>query len=302
MLTGTTEEVTETTSATPTLAIVAICKNEEINLPGFIDSVAGWVDEIVIIDDDSTDNSALIAEAGGPKVRFLWHPMTEEGGYAGQRNAGIDAAYSQWLLHMDCDERPTPELAREILKAIRAKDKDGFRYRRLNYFLHRSVRHGGWNMWNRPQLARRGRHRFTGRLHEECVVDGGGERIGQLKFEMIHLNEASFTDRLRKSGKYVEMTADTLERTGGRIRGLTIALRTAREFLKRYVFQAGFLDGTPGLIIALHAATTEFRVLTLVWDRQNRIPRGELERQIREAWQARGADLRQDGAETGDPT
>ena len=55
---------------------------------------------------------------------------------------------------------------------------------------------------------------------------------------------------------------------------------TTKEFLKKYFYKKGFLDGTPGLISALHSATAVFRAHALVWDRQNRISRAELERQV----------------------
>jgi glycosyltransferase involved in cell wall biosynthesis len=261
----------------PSIAAVAICKNEEKNLPGLFNNLIEWVDEIVIVDDGSTDHSRDIAEAAGKKVVFVVHQMSEEYGYAGQRNIGIDTATADWLLHMDCDERVTPELADEIRTAIQATDFFGFRYRRLNYFLHRPMRYGGWASWNRPQLARRGQHRFHGQLQESCEVEGGAAKIGQLSGLMRHLNEETFAERLTKSARYVEMTAQVYEAGGVNVTGFRIFFRTAREFIKKYLLQKGFLDGTPGLISALHSATAEFRAQALVWDRQHTIPRTEIE-------------------------
>lgn len=267
-----------TDAASPSLAAVAICKNEERNLPGLINNLIDWVDELVIVDDSSTDSSREIAKAAGPKVVFVDHKMSQELGYAGQRNIGIETAMSDWLLHMDCDERVSQELAQELLSAIRSTACSGFRYRRLNYFLHRPMRHGGWTSWNRPQLARRGQHMFHGRLHESCKIDGGDAKVGQLNGFMLHLNEESFEERLQKSARYVEMTADAYASGGTHVTGARILFRTTREFVKKYFLQRGFLDGTPGLISALHSATAEFRAQALVWDRQNAIPRNQIEK------------------------
>lgn len=264
----------------PSLAAVAICKNEERNLPGLIGNLINWVDEIVIVDDGSTDRSREITEAAGDKVTFIDHPMSQEDGYAGQRNVGIASASADWLLHMDCDERVTPELADEIRKAIHATDLCGFRYRRLNYFLHRPMRYGGWASWNRPQLARRGHHRFEGRLHESCEIAGGAAKTGQLSGLMKHLNEENFEERLHKSARYVEMTAQKYATDGTTVSGAKIFRRTIREFAKKYLLQKGFLDGTPGLISALHSATAEFRAQALVWDRQHAIQRAEIETEL----------------------
>lgn len=261
----------------PTLAAIAICKNEEKNLPGFINNLIEWVDEIVIVDDGSIDSSREIAEATGQKVIFVGHQMSQEHGYAGQRNIGIDTATADWLLHMDCDERVTQELANEIRTAIQSTQFFGFRYRRLNYFLHRPMRYGGWASWNRPQLARRGQHRFSGRIHESCEINGGDAKTGQLSGLMQHLNEESFEERLKKSARYVDMTAQGYAASSANVTGSKIFSRTAREFIKKYLLQKGFLDGTPGLISALHSATAEFRAQALVWDRQHAIPRAEIE-------------------------
>ncbi|WP_138466099.1 glycosyltransferase family 2 protein [Poseidonocella sp. HB161398] len=273
-----------------TLGVVAISRNEEANLPGLFANAADWADEIVIIDSGSTDRSREIAEAAGPGVRFIERPMSETEGFAGQRNAGIDAASADWLLHVDCDERLSPELLAEIFATLPGTAMNGFRYRRLNHFLHRPMRHGGWDSWNRPQLARRGHHRFTGRIHEACEIEGGAAKTGQLEGMMIHLNEESFAERLAKSAGYTAMTADGIEDAGTEVSGSQILFRTAREFLKRYLLQRGFLDGTPGLISALHSATAEFRARALVWDRQNAISRDLFEAELARAWHKDGKD------------
>ena len=264
----------------PMLSAVVITRNEERNLPWLLENLLHWVDEIVIVDDMSTDRTAEIAAGACNRVKFVRRAMCPELGYAGQRNAGIEAASGDWLLHLDCDERVPRPLASEILDSISASDFDAYRYRRLNFFMHRPMRHGGWTSWNRAQLARRGKHRFSRALHEKCNIEGGEDRIGQLQNTIAHLNEACFAERLKKSARYVEMTADEIEKSGKRITGAGIFLSAGFEFGKRYILQRGFLDGVAGLIGAMHAATSSFRSRALVWDRQNKIPRGDLERQF----------------------
>ncbi|MEL6100820.1 MAG: glycosyltransferase family 2 protein [Pseudomonadota bacterium] len=243
-------------------------------MPVLITNLQEWVHELIVVDDESTDRSHEILEAAGKNVRCIVHPMTQEG-YAGQRNAGIAEAKGDWLLHMDCDERMPPDLQREVLEELQATQLHGFRYRRLIFFLHRPILRGGWSSWNNPQLAMRGFHRFEGVLHERCVIEGGNARTGQLEHKMLHLNDASFAERIDKSNRYVAINADRDFDAGRVVTGPRIF---GAAFLKRYVLQKGFLDGTVGLIAAMHAATALFRERALVWDRQNAIPRAELER------------------------
>ena len=270
--------------APPTLGVVAISYNEEEDMPGFLSNLIDWVDEIVIVDDGSTDRTEALCAAAGPKVRFLKAPRRAGEYYSDQRNKGIDAARSAWLLHMDIDERVSPDLAVEIRKAIRDPGKDGFRYRRLNHFMHRPMRGGGWQDWNLVHLARREAFRFGGMFHETCHLDAPPSRTGQLKGRMVHFNEHDFEKRLTKSDVYLEEVVKHLEARGTPVRGWRIAWAPAKEFLKKYLWKRGFLDGTPGLIAALHSATAVFRAHALVWDRQNRVPRRVLEE--RAAWEA----------------
>lgn len=262
------------------LGVVAISYNEEEDMPGFLENLVSWVDEIIIVDDGSTDPTEAICAAAGPKVRFIKSPRADGEYFSDQRNKGIDAAKSDWLLHMDVDERVSKELAQEILSAIQSPEFDGYRYRRLNHFMHRPMYGGGWQDWNLIHLARRKLFRFGGMFHETCHLDTPDSRVGQLTGKMIHFNEHNFEKRLSKSSVYLEEVVKEVEKKG-KISGWRIALATAAEFLKKYLYKRGFRDGTPGFIFAIHSATATFRAHALMWDRQNRISRAELEEDVK---------------------
>jgi (heptosyl)LPS beta-1,4-glucosyltransferase len=270
----------------PTLGVVAISKNEEVDMPYFLNHLLPWVDEIVIVDDASTDRTVEIARAAGPKVRVIEHPMDRELGFAGQRNVGIEASTADWLLHMDIDERVTPELAEEILQAIRDPTKNAYRYRRLNFFLGRPMRRGGWQYWNNPQLARRGKHYFRNRVHEECVVEGPPNSIGQLKGYMIHLNDINYEERLRKNIQYMQLEADKIISRGIKVRWWHLLLHPLFRALKSYFIQGGFREGNRGLILAIYTFAGTFNWWACAWDKQNAIPRQQIERDLASRWQA----------------
>ena len=187
----------------PTIGVVAISKNEEVDMPHFLRHLVDWVDEIIIVDDGSTDSTKEIILSFGTKVKLVEQKMDiQNGGFAEQRNHGIKAATADWLLHMDIDERITPSFAREIKNAIQDTQFNAYRYRRLNFFLHRPMKGGGLQDWNNPQLARRGFHRFENSVHETCIVDGMPASIGQLRYKMWHLNDESYLERMNKSMVY----------------------------------------------------------------------------------------------------
>jgi len=268
----------------PTLGVVSISYNEERDIGGFLENLAPWVDEIIIVDDGSTDQTQAMAKAYGDKVTFLKSPRKDGEYFSHQRNKGIDAARSDWLLHMDIDERVSPELAQQILKGIADESKDGYRYRRLNYFMHRPMKGGGWRDWNLVHLARRDKFRFGGMFHEDCLLDAPETRVGQLDGLMIHFNEDSFEKRIRKSTTYLEEVAKGVEGRKRPVTWVDVVGRPIAEFARKYIVKRGFLDGTPGVISAVHSATAIFRANALVWDRQNHIERSQLDTDLNRMW------------------
>ena len=273
-----------------TLGVVALSKNEELDLPGFLENLLPWVDEIVIVDDDSKDRTKDIIQNAGKKVKLIESSLSASGGFAGQRNIGLAACQTDWVLHMDIDERVTPELAQEILNTISNTPLNGFRYRRLNFFAHRPMKAGGWRNWNRPQLARKGFHEFIYRLHERCVIQGEPQSVGQLKGEMWHLNDANYKERLNKSIPYSIIEAEQLLEKDTKISAFSILMAPLFEFIKKYFLKWGLLDGVPGLIAAIHSADAVFRSYAIAWDEQNRIPREELEEELRTQWEQKGLE------------
>jgi len=88
---------------------VVITKNEEKNLPGCLESVR-WVDELIVVDSESTDRTVEIAREFTNQV-FV-RPWC---GFPSQRNFGIGKSSSEWILILDADERFLAQTRDEIL-------------------------------------------------------------------------------------------------------------------------------------------------------------------------------------------
>ena len=259
----------------PSIGVVAIAKNEERDLPGFLSNVQPWADEVVIVDDGSTDQTAAIAIAAGPKVKVIRSTMDPAKGFAGLRNEGISYATSEWLLHMDIDERLTPALTREIDEAITEPETVACKFRRLNFFLNRPMKGGGLQRWNQVHLARRELGGFVNTVHEGLQLREKSGKVKQLKEKILHLNDDGYLERMRKSDQYCRMVADHLLRDSEPVSGWDLFWKPAKKFLMTYLLLKGYQDGIPGMIWALHCACAEFRVLALVWDQQHPAPRPE---------------------------
>jgi (heptosyl)LPS beta-1,4-glucosyltransferase len=266
----------------PTLGVVAICRNEQRDLGGFLEHLLPWVDEIVLIDDASTDDTLSIARSAGPKVSIISSPRLPGEYFSHQRNKGIRAAQSDWLLHMDIDERVTPKLREEIQATIRRSDIDGCRFHRQNFFLHRAIHGGGWQLFWYLHLARRTKFKFGGKVHEKCLLDSPKERIRRLKGRMWHFNEDTYEKRLKKSRFYTAVHAETILEGGKPVRTWELIARPLIAFVKTYFLFLGFRDGAIGWILSMHDMTNTFDAYVIAWDTQNRIPREDLEAEFAE--------------------
>ena len=128
------------------LSVVVLTKNEERNIEDCLKSVDGWADEIVLVDDLSSDNTVKIA--GNYTSKILSQKMEVEGK---QRNFAYSQAKNQWVLSLDADERVTNELKKEIEEALSKETPcNGFTIPRRNFIGNYWVRYSGW--YPSPQL------------------------------------------------------------------------------------------------------------------------------------------------------
>lgn len=262
------------------LSVVVITKNEEADLPGFLKNFSAIADEIVIIDDGSSDRTEDIALAFDGPVRFIHAARMGDEGFCDQRNKGVAAARGNWLLQVDCDMRLTPGLAQEILSVIRDTEMVAFRFRLLQLFLSHECRYGGLQFWNAPWLCRREVIHWTQKLHERANIAAPERCIGQLKNKMVHLMDTDFSERMRKNYQYSHLEADRLLRQGKRITIWNLFWQPLWRALRCYVLMKGFLDGRIGFIYAYYQFTGTANAYFIAWDRVNRIDRAEIDRNI----------------------
>ncbi|HSR10293.1 MAG TPA: glycosyltransferase family 2 protein, partial [Thermodesulfobacteriota bacterium] len=142
------------------ISVAIITRNEERNIRDCLESVR-WADEIVVVDNGSTDSTEAICREYG--ARFF----TEEWkGYSAQKNSAIDKTRNEWVLSLDADERVTPELRREIEETLDVPEPaEGYFVARKNFFSGRWIRRCGWY----PDLNLRLFLKDKGRFQERSV-------------------------------------------------------------------------------------------------------------------------------------
>ena len=247
-----------------TLAIVMMTKNEEARLPACLDRVAGWADEIVIIDDLSTDRTTEIAQRYQSRI----FRIASEDDHFQQWNRGIDRATSDWILHIDADEWVTPELKRAIDGIlVNAGGHSAFEIMRKNVFLGRPMRHGGW--YHRHLiLFRRDRARCVGKgIHVRLKVDG---TIGFLNADIEHYPFASIAQFLERQNHYTSVEARVMLEERGRLPDRAVyfqaGMRPLKLFWKFYVKKEGRKDGWVGFVFSWLFAFAHFLLWAKYWE------------------------------------
>lgn len=242
------------------LSVIVITKNEAANIGACLDSVA-FADEVVVIDDFSSDGTAEIAAQKGARVLSRAFD-----GFGPQKNFALSQARGDWVLSIDADERVTPDLAADIEAAIAHPANAGYTVNRRTCFLGKFLKHGGWYPDRVLRLVRRDRARFSDDLVHERMSVGG--KVGNLAHDMLHLSYPTIDAVLAKQRRYALLSAQVRRERGAR-GGLPAALaRSLVAFLKHYILQRGLLDGGHGLVAAISKAQETFwRYLAAGWER-----------------------------------
>jgi len=228
-----------------------ITYNEEVNIEEALQSLA-WADEIVVVDSGSTDATLDICRRYNAAI-FHRHWT----GFVDQKNYAVSQAAHDWIIALDADERIGSELAREINDLRRAGfQMAGYRIPRVAYFMGRWIRHGDWYPDYQLRLFDRRRSLWRGGLvHESVRVEG---TPGFLRGEIQHYTYRSLSDYLRRLETYSTLAARDYQ-AGGRKASLARMLgNPCAAFLKGYLLKRGFLDGAPGLMVAILGAVSVF--------------------------------------------
>ena len=223
------------------ISVLILTKNEAADLPGALASVA-WSDDVHVLDAESTDGTRAIAEAAGARV---WVRAFDD--FARHRNFGLGLPFRYgWVLVLDADERPTPELVAEMQRVVGGMGADapaGFRVRRRDFLFGTWLRRAQLSPFY-LRLVQPEHCRYTRAVNEVLVVDG---RVGELRGALDHYPfSKGIAHWVAKHNVYSTMEAKTIaQRAGLREASLWTALRGA-DFHTRRLHQKALFYRMPG--------------------------------------------------------
>lgn len=245
------------------LSVLITTNNEEANLPALLENL-GWVDEIIVVDSFSTDNTPQLAQR--EKVRFYQRAYK---GPADQKNWGLGKVSHDWVLILDADERVPKDLKLEVMQTISQKDeqKDAYWIYRRNFFGKKEIRFSGWQKDKVIRLVKNHCRYNDLQAHEE--IDQENIRVGYLSKRMDHHTFKDGDHFLNKHLRYAKWSAeDHLSKTN-KVGFFHLWLKPAFRFYKHYFLQLGILDGKEGFMIAKTNAMVVFLRYYYIWSRRN---------------------------------
>ena len=278
------------------LSVIVPIKNEAANLPRCLGSVQ-WADEIFVVDSQSTDGSAEIAERHGAKVvQFRFN-----GTWPKKKNWALENLpfKNEWVFVLDADEALPGGAQKEIAEALaQAGQIAGYWINRRFFFLGRWLKHSYYPNWNlrlfRHSLGRYEKlttaatHSGDNEVHEHVVVEGS---TGGLKCEIDHYAFPSVEAFVEKHNRYsnweARVAADEFLQKSSRelshapvehrrrLKKLSqrMPFRPLLRFLYIYIWQKGFLDGRDGYYFARLHAVYEFLSVAKTYElrKQNKV-------------------------------
>lgn len=233
------------------LSVVVLTRNEEARLADCLESVS-WVDETVVVDDESTDATVAIARRYTDKI-FI-RKMDIEGRH---RNWAYAQAKNEWVLSLDADERVTPELQEEIKRVLRDNpQEEGFTVPIRNYIGTYWVKYGGWYPAAKLRLFKNGKFRYEeAEVHPRAFMTGA---YGHLKSDIVHFSYKNLEEFWNSVNIQTTREAQKWYRQGKPMRLGRFLWRTLDRFLRTYVRKKGYKDGLIGFIVAFNAGLYQF--------------------------------------------
>ena len=244
-----------------TVSVLILAKNEAARIGRCLERTQ-WADEVLVVDDMSTDQTAEICRQHGARV-----VQRVFDNFSDQANFGLAHVMGSWVLSLDADELVTPRLREQIQRAVtQASDCVGFTFKRLNYFLGHCMYYGGWHH-DVLHLFRRDAGRFAGKVHHTPQLVG---TIRHLDADVEHYPFQSLCQFVNRQNRYTSMEAQEIfEQFGDRLRikvDQEIRVRPLKLAWKFYVKKQGFREGMHGLVFSVLFAWVHFLKWAKYWE------------------------------------
>lgn len=245
------------------VSVVIIAKNEAHIIGTTLQSLQGLTDDVVVVDNGSTDGTQqLCRQLGATVLEVQWQ------GYGPTKNIGIKTAKYNWILNIDADEA-IDEVLKKAIEGINVQAVDTvYLCRFKNFFCGRWLRYGEWGTDKHIRLFNRQQVQWNdAAVHENLQLpDGTKEQV--LHGYILHYTVQHLEEYMEKTMRYARLNAAKYHAAGKRAGFFKLRLAPVFHFVQNYFLRAGFLDGWNGYLVARTQAWYTFLKYAYLKDMQ----------------------------------
>ena len=246
------------------LSVVINAQNVESDLPRALASVKNLADEIVVVDQDSTDKTAEVSKKFGAKI--FNHESVRYVELA--RNFAISKASNEWILILDPDEEVPAGLSKQIKEILKNPKADFYRIPRKNIIFGKWIKHTLWWPDYQTRLFKKGKVSWSEVIHSVSMVSGSGSDISAKEdFAILHHNYDSIEQYLERLNRYTSVQADLLINSGYKFSWQDLIAKPMKELINRYFTGESYKDGLHGFALSLLQAFSELVTYIKLWQK-----------------------------------
>lgn len=255
------------------LSVVVLTHNDQDLIKTCLESVK-WADELVVIDNNSTDSTREIVKTYTDKV------FIDRGNdFAIRRNLGMEKARGDWVLYLDSDERVSEPLKKEILSIIESTEQSAFALSRKNIIFGKLVSYGPYKKdWMIRLFKKSDFEGWQGRIHEYGKFKG---KLGYAKNSLLHLTHRDIDHIVLKSLDWSNIDAKLrLEAHHPPMTSLRFLRILMTETFNQGIKRGGFFAGTVGVMDSMLQVFSLFITYVRLWQLQQPKSPAEVYEQI----------------------
>ncbi len=241
--------------------------NEGEKLADCLESLKDFIDEIIIVDLGSTDNSKEVAAKFGAK--FIHHDRVSYVELI--RNFVISKTSGEWITILDPDERLTKPLKERLLEVAKDDKFVAVNIPRKNVFFGKWIAHTNWWPDRHVRFFKREKVKWSKVIHRYPEVNGQTLILpAREELAIVHFGYDSIHDFIERQNRYSTIEAENLFKAGVKFSFWQMIWKTKREFLVRYIKHRGFLDGFYGLALTILMMVYQLTVWVKLWEMEHR--------------------------------
>lgn len=252
------------------ISLVIIAFNEEEKIAQCINSAKDIVDDILVVDSYSTDQTVYIAGSLGARVI-----QNAFEGHIQQKNFALQNALHDYVLSLDADEALSDELKTHIAEIKSNWKSDAYKMNRLTSYCGKWIKHGTWYPDTKIRLFNKAAGSWKGSNPHDRFDLKEGKKLSFVKGDILHYTMNNISDHLKQMDYFTEIMARDLYKAGKKSSYLKLFFSPVIKFVKSYFIRMGFLDGYYGLVIALNSAHASFLKYAKLMDFNKRGISGE---------------------------